>query len=62
MACQVVCRCAPGTPAGEPQAAKAECVNLTAVPPGQPQDVTFLNGVEARKKCWAPLDFIEQIV
>lgn len=27
----------------------------------QLKDVTFLNGVEARKKCWAPLDFIEQI-
>ena len=31
----------PGTQTSEPQAAKAECVNLTAEPPGQPQEPIF---------------------
>ncbi|MCY7168979.1 hypothetical protein MK528_11510, partial [Streptococcus gordonii] len=42
MACQTVCRSAPEIRTGEPWAAEAECVNLTAVPPGWPQIVCFL--------------------
>ena len=33
--------CAPGIRTSEPQAAKAERVHLTAVPPGQPQNLPF---------------------
>ena len=34
---------APRIQTGEPQAAKAECVNLTAAPPGQALECSYLN-------------------
>ena len=40
MAWQVVCRSGPGS---EPQAAEEEHVNLTATPPGQPLDCSFID-------------------
>ena len=42
MACQAVHRSVAGIWTGEPQAAKVEHVNLTAMPPGQPQKMNVL--------------------
>ena len=50
MARQVAHRSAPGIQTGEPWAAKANCVNLTAVPLGWPPVGCFFNMKVNRKR------------
>ena len=40
-----MCRSAPGIQTNEPQAAKAECANLTTVPPGWPLGSAFYGNI-----------------
>ena len=42
MALQAMLKSVPGIGTGEPQAAKLECMNLTAMPLGWPHYITFI--------------------
>ena len=53
MAWQVVHRSAPRIQTGEPQAAKAEHVNLTAAPLGWPHELIFNGFISWRNPLWS---------